>query len=159
MAIFFSFYYSLIVTDCRKKSVFVVPCGIHILSIFLNKTSITWLLAIRVELNAVTLPVVPLSLVFLSSTSSKAAVITSSDGKERRNCDSQGHKVSRPLIRYVPHSGFMCLFPTRHATISWISRAHSACFVGECPYNSACPEGSSRDKWPCWQPRMSTWSE
>lgn len=64
IAIVFSFYYSLIVTDYKKK--FVVPCGIHILSTFLSKTSVTWLLAIRVELNALTLPVVPFSLVQLN---------------------------------------------------------------------------------------------
>lgn len=81
--LFCSFYCSLIVTGYRKKFVFVLSCGIHIPWTFLSKSSITWLLAVKVKLNAVTLPVVPFSLGFLSSTFSKAMVIRSSDGEER----------------------------------------------------------------------------
>jgi len=77
--------------------------------------------------------------VFLSSTSSKAAVITIFIWKwERRNCDSLGHKVSNPLICNAPGSGFIRMFHTQHAT-SWRVESpelrHSAYFVGACPYN------------------------
>lgn len=50
---------------------------------FLSKSSITWVLAVKVKLNAVTLPVVPFSLGFRNSNFSKAVVIRSSDGEER----------------------------------------------------------------------------
>lgn len=56
--------------------------------------------------------------------------------KERRNCNSLGHKVSEPLICNAPDSDFIHVFATQHAT-SWRVESpelrHSACFVDACP--------------------------
>lgn len=150
----FSFYYSLIVMDYRKNFVFVVLWGIHILSIFLSKISITWLLAIRVELNVVTLSVVPFSPVFLSSTSSKAAVVISSDGKKREGIvilwvtRSLSHwsvmLQIQILYMYLPLSmqqaGELNLQSSDILPALWM---HALKF---CIY----PEELSRDKWARW---------
>lgn len=150
---FGSFYYSLVVTDYRKSFVFVLTCGMHILWTFLSKSSITWLLAVKVKLNAVTLPVVPFSLVFQSSTFSKAVVIRSSDGEERERIAI--HRVTRSLSHcsvmllhvqvfhmHVPYLGCSKLW-------SWISRAQTFSLLCACvPLKvHIYPEELSRNKW------------
>lgn len=124
----------------------------HILWTFLSKSSVTWLLAVKVKLNAVTLPVVLFSLVFQSSTFSKAVVVRSSDGEERERIAI--HRVTRSLSHWsvmllhvqvfhthVPYLGCSKLW-------SWISRAQTFSLLWLCALKSSFyPEELTRNKW------------
>lgn len=145
----------MIVTDYGENFIFVLPCGIHILWTFLSKSSITWLLAVKLKLNAVTLPVVLFSLGFLSSTFSKAVVIRSSDGEER-----EGIVILR-VTRSVNHWSVMLLQVQVLYAYSLLgmqqagelnSRAQTFCGFCGCVHFKVCIywEELNRSKWTGW---------